>query len=254
MKYTLLQMTQEILSSMDSDEVTSISDTTEATQVARCIRQAYYDLIEDLNPPEHYSQFELTETSGASPTMMTVPSDINKLISIKYDKIADGETAMNYQDVKYLPMKTFMDRMYSLNVDETNVGTYDITVSSDTIPILYIDDKAPEYYTTFGEDETVLFDSYDSAVDSYLRKAKTICYGKKAIAFSLVDGTTPDLDEPYFSRLLNEAKVLAFAELKSVQHAVADRNARRSRSRTQADKFRIKRESDFDQLPHFGRL
>jgi|SRR3990167_3718967 len=254
MKYTLLQMTQEILSSMDSDEVNSINDTTEAQQVARCIRQAYYDLIDDLDPPEHYSMFELTDSGdNAKPTLMTVPADINLVRWVKYNKIANGETAPNYQYIEFLPMDDFLRMMYNLNIDESNIASFDITIDSDSIAVNYINDHSPTYYTCFGDDNTLIFDSYDVAVDTRLAKAKTICYGKKLITFSLSDSTTPDLDEPYFVRLLNEAKLLTFAELKSTDHAIANRNARRSRTKSEARKYRVKKESYFDQLPNFSR-
>ena len=43
-KLTLLNMTQNILSEMDSDEVNGIADTVESTQVAHIIETMYYDL------------------------------------------------------------------------------------------------------------------------------------------------------------------------------------------------------------------
>lgn len=254
MKYTLLEMTQEILSAMDSDEVNSISDTTEAMQVARAVRQAYYDLIEDLNPPEHYTQFELVASGDpGKPTVMYLPADVNSLVSIQYDKIADGETEANISDVSFMSLDRFKRMMYQLSTDETNVGTYTLTtIDASTFPMTYYNDRAPTYYTTF-DDYTVLFDAYDSDVDTTLQANKTVCTGKKEVTLSLSDSATPDLDTSFFPRLLNEAKKLAFAELKSQSHEIAEVNARRSRQRGAARKHRIKIESDFAQLPYFGR-
>lgn len=254
MKYTLLELTTEILSDMDSDEVTSISDTTESMQVARIVRQAYFALIEDLDPPEHYSLFELTDSGDNSkPTYMTVPTDVTSLLWVKYDKILDGETAPNIKPVTFMAMDQFLQNMYSLSTDNSNVGTYDITVGSDNIPVFYTDDKAPTYFTSFGDDEILLFDSYDAEVDTRLMKAKTVAYGRKTATFTLSDEFTPDLDEPYFVRLLNEAKQLAFAQLKSVDHVIAGRTAQRSRTRNTAKKYRVQKESHFDQIPNYGR-
>ena len=53
MKYTLLEMTQDILSNMSSDEVNSISDTPESLQVATIIKQKYYDIVSRGDLPEH---------------------------------------------------------------------------------------------------------------------------------------------------------------------------------------------------------
>ncbi len=42
MRRTLLDMVQEILSDMDSDEVESIDDTVEAEQVVSILKSTYY--------------------------------------------------------------------------------------------------------------------------------------------------------------------------------------------------------------------
>ena len=55
MKYTLLQLVQTIASSMDSDEVNSISDSTESLQIANIVRSVYYDLINRAKLPEHFT-------------------------------------------------------------------------------------------------------------------------------------------------------------------------------------------------------
>jgi len=255
MKYTVLDMTQEILSSMDSDEVNSISDTTEALQVARVIRQAYYDLIEDLNPPEHYSTFELTPSGDSSkPTLLSVPTDVSTVIWIKYNKIEEDGTDPDFDDMSYLPLAEFLNRMYQLRPSEANVGSYLVPNGTDNLEIFYVDDHAPTYYTTLGDDHTIVFDSYDAAVDTTIQKSKTICYGKKIVTFQLEDGFIPDLDDQSFSRLLNEAKVLAFSELKTVEHPVANRNAQRARTRSYVRKFKVKGLSDFEKLPNYGRV
>lgn len=240
---------------MDSDDtITTINDTTEAYQVARCIRQAYFDMIEDLNPPEQYSLFEVTDSgTSTKPTLMTVPTDVNKIVWIKYNKIRDGETVNRFETIDFMPMDQFLNRMYQLDTDESNVGSYTVDFNGDNIQVNYVNDRAPTYYTSLANDNYILFDSYDSTIDGYLDNGKTIAYGRKIITFNLEDSFIPVLDENYFSRLLNEAKVLAFAELKSTDHAIANRNAKRSRNRSVAQKYKLQTDSDFNQLPYFGR-
>ena len=254
MQYTLLQLTQEIMSSLDSDEVNSINDTSESLQVARIIRQAYFDLVEDSKTPKHYTVFELNASGDATkPTLMTIPSDINKIEWIKYNIITSTETAPNYVEIQFLPKGTFFEQMYAMSTDESYIDTFDIsTVDSSTVAVMYRNDKAPQYYTNL-DNYNIIFDSYDATVDTTLQKSKTVCYGRKSITFDLSDSTTPDLDDSLYPRLLNDAKELAFAELKSVSHAIANRNSKRARSRSLYDKYRTEKESDFDQLPYFGR-
>ena len=77
MRYTLLEMTQLILSAMDSDEVNSISDTTESLQVANMARSVFYDMCVDMNFPCYETLLQL-EASGdsAKPVLMTMPSTL----------------------------------------------------------------------------------------------------------------------------------------------------------------------------------
>jgi hypothetical protein len=95
----------------------------------------------------------------------------------------------------------------------------------DTVTVLYVSDKAPEYWTCWNDD-TILFDSYDATVDTTLQKVKTLCGGEKGVVFTLSDSFTPDLDDSQFAMLLNESKALAWAELKQTVHAKAERNSR----------------------------
>jgi hypothetical protein len=253
MKYTLLEMTQEILSSMDSDEVTSITDTAEALQVARIIRQAYYELMNSVDPPELYKVFELTTTSADTPTQLILPDDINSLVWVKYDCHRLNEGGTQFEMIPFRKLEDFLATMHLLDTQESDVVSFNVTIDGDVIPVYCNNSRAPSCYTCLGDDQTIIFDSFDSSVEDFLSGTKTMCYGKETSQFFLTDAFIPKMDEPLFTVLLNEAKVLAFAELKSVNHTVADRNARRGRNRTQAEKFRIKRESAFFDLPHFGR-
>ena len=44
-KMTLLEITQDIMSDMDSDNVNSINDSVEALQVAQVVKTTYYNII-----------------------------------------------------------------------------------------------------------------------------------------------------------------------------------------------------------------
>lgn len=229
MKLTLLEIVKLLMSDMDSDEITSINDTPESLQVANMVKETYIDIISRANLPEHYSVFELASGASASyPCVMTLPTDVLNLIWVKYDN-ADAPSAtfsQYYQDVKYMDTKQFFERMYSFDPDVSTVDTNTITIGSDSIPLVWENDKFPEWYTTY-DDYTLLFDSYRSSVDTYLTKNKTVCYGLKEPTFSLTDGATPDLDSKQFSLLIQEAKSQAFIDLKQTDNPKAEQRARK---------------------------
>lgn len=252
MKYTLLEIVQDILSSMDSDEVTSITDTVESQQVAKVVRTVYYDIINRAKPPEQSTLFQLTETSASTPVIMTVPSTFNSVDWIKYDVAAVGDP-IEYTTMVPVPIEDFLDRMYSLVSTDTNVDTFTSTIGSSTINFLHYNDRAPTYYATY-DDNTIVFDSYDSTVETYLRSTKSLAFGLKRITWDESDAAVPDLNDLQFQLLLNEAKSLAWAELKQTTHTKAEVTARREWVSMQNNIREVKGVSnDFDELPYFGR-
>lgn len=251
--YTNLDYTQTILSSLDSDEVNSISDTVESLQVANIIKTVYNDMQARMDLPEHKTLFELNASGDtAAPVIMYRPSDVLSIDWVQYDKILSTETDPNYQPVTFMPIGQFLVMTNSQNTDETWIDEVTLAVGSDSVTFKYRNDTAPQYYTTF-DDSTIVFDSFDSAVDATLQKNKTRCYGKKDQSFQMTDTFVPFLDRDLSTLLLNEAKVLAFAELKQTQHAVAGQWARRGWVKSQKSQRAIDVQSDFDRLPNFGR-
>lgn len=254
MKKTLLEIVQGILSSMDSDEVNSISDTTESLQVARIVQDTYEDIIARADVPEHWGFFEL-EASGSvdKPTQMTIPSNVLTVKWIKYNCMESGETSPVYDDLYFVELEDFLRRMYLLNSDDSEVEKGSLTSNSETFDLFWYNDRWPSYYTTF-DDHTLIFDAYKQTVDSTLQKSKTMCYGQLEPSFTFSDSFTPDLDAKHFAILINEAKVQAFAELKQSQNAVAERRARNGWINLQRAKQAIPNPfSEYDRLPNYGR-
>jgi hypothetical protein len=252
MKYTLLELSQIIASSMDSDEFDSINDTTESLQIANVVRTCYFDLVNQGNYPEDLVLFNLTETSDATPTRMTLPTTIGSLKWLKYNIEDLTDTDQNWQIMRPLSLEDFLNRMHRLAESEDEVETYDLTIGSSTIPIMYLDDKYPEYYTTY-DDNSVLFDSVDTDTEDFLRSTKTQGYGRKLQTFTMEDSFTAPLDDDQFALLLQESKSLAWAELKQTPHAKAEQSARRHKISQQMNKKAIKLYKAFDELPYFGR-
>jgi hypothetical protein len=68
-----------------------------------------------------------------------------------------------------------------------------------------------------------------------------------------VDTFIPQLDNNIFPLLLNEAKSLAFLELKQQPHVKAEQEIKRQISSLQKFKAVTKQPTDFERLPNFGR-
>lgn len=364
MKQTILQMTQDILSSMSSDEVNSISDTPESLQVANIIKQKYFDIISRVDITDHEQLCQLNSSlNPAQPVVMYVPQGIAELKWVKYydSNSLDGNTATDfahdlntditpnsgsgapkwstfssttvtiglglvaftvsqglkisigdyaiatyaptnasvsgqvtsyssgtgtltinvtsvngtgtysswnivqgastpsgpgYLYVTILPNDEFLNYMSGLNPANKNVLTFTLADNSNNFngnfTFNYNDDKTPTYCTIISN-HYVIFDSFDSSIDSTLQSSKTMALGRVIPVFLLQDTFVPDLAEENFPLLLNEAKSLAFYELKQMQHPLADKEVKRGWSAIQKKKAVINRPTYFDELPGFGR-
>lgn len=244
---TLLEMTQDILSDMDSDEVNSINDSVESLQVAQIIKTTYYNIIDGRDYDFLYEMFQL-DSSGTSdrPTHMKLPENILDLKYVKYNTRKSTDTKDKYTKIKYLMPEDFMEL-----VDKRDSSKSDVTVVTDTtgISINVKNDKAPEYFTSF-DDENIVFDSYNSVVESTLQKNKTQCHGKKSVTFTILDAFTPDLPVQMFSYLLAESKSVAFATLKQMPNAKAEQVSVSQKRRMSQDAWRLKNGIHY---PNYGR-
>jgi len=137
-------------------------------------------------------------------------------------------------------------------VDSRDSSKSNVTVVTDPtgISINVMKDKAPEYFTSF-DDENLVFDSYDSEVDTTLQNNKTQCHGKRSVAFTLSDSFTPDLPVQMFSYLLAEAKSTSFVTLKQMANAKAEQVSVSQKRRMSQDAWRVKNGIHY---PNYGRM
>ena len=227
MKLTLLDMVQDILNDLDSDEVNSLDDTVEATQIAQILKTTYQALAANRNWAHQKSLIQLAASGNtAIPTHMTLDSQVKELSFIKYNKIKSGETRKRYEDIHYLYPDEFLEKLNVRDNDKSNVLVVTDTVSS--VDLLIETDKHPTYWTSF-DDETIVFDSYDSAIESTLQASKVQAFGVLNLRWTATDLFIPDMPEEAFPGFLAEAKSTAFLVLKQMTNEKAEQSATRQR-------------------------
>lgn len=257
MKYSLLEIVQTVLSSMDSDEVNSIEDTVESQQVVEIVKTVYDDIISrgDLN--SNKTPFNLVaSTDPTKPTIMTRPDGIDRVDWIKYDCQVLGDPGPVWVLMEYLPFETFIDYVHQYNPMNSDVAYFDHLFNGYTIRFNYKNGTAPTFYTSL-DDTTLVFDAYDSQVDTTLQSSKTIGYGAQTSNFVREDSFVPNLMPQQFALLLNEAKSLAWAELKQTAHVKAEASARRNWVHLQRSRLSVPDYTNpltnFNRLPNFSR-
>ncbi len=227
MRYTLKELVDRILESMDSDEVNTFSDTAESLAVANIIKECYYNIISEIEPKEAMGLFHL-DSSGDNlkPTQMFLPSSVYQIEWLKYN-VGDTLSDTNFRDLEYLCVSDFFDYMNGLDIGETWVDSQVVTMNGQDFNIKFRNDQYPTYWTS-PDDGLILFDSLDLSVETTLTSSRTYGYGGLIPVFTMADTFVPDLDPRQFQLLLNAAKAQAFIELKQIENAKAERKERRN--------------------------
>ena len=242
MKRTLLQIVQNILSDMDSEDVNSISDSIEAEQIASVVRDVYYNMVSTRMIPEHQELVKLVSLSNSAlPTHFQVPDSVKRIDFIRYNVSTTSD--IEFKEIQYIEPLLFL----TLHQDGANVTTvYDVNGNT---PLLIRNDQMPTYYTSF-DDLHIVMDSYKSDTDQILAENKTQALGHKIPTFTISDNFTPDLDEVLFPYLIAESKSTCFSLFKSGVDQKIEQAARRQKSYMQSDMYRVKKEN---KRPYYGR-
>jgi hypothetical protein len=223
MKKTLLEIVQDIASDIDTDEINSISDTTEATQIAQIVKSTYEAIMSNRNWP-HTAKLVRMNSSGdnTKPNIMTFDENIKELISVYYNKAKFGDTRIRYEQIKYIEPDDMLRVFYGRNTDSTTID-----VVNDGVQVYIIqNNKAPDYFTSF-DDSTIVFDSYDSSVDTTLQTSKIQVRAYVTPEFVMSDDYIPDLPEEAFSFLIEEAKSKAAYRIAQKPDQKAEQESKR---------------------------
>lgn len=224
MRYTLLQIVQDILNELDSDEVNSIDDTTESKQVAQIVKSTYRNLCANR---DWANQRKLIQLDGVSdvdrPNYIKCPSGVKELLSFSYNcKKADTDKD-DRRELKWMEPDEFL--RYTNLRDSTAENIKKVRDHSGSI-LLIRTDTPPTYYTSF-DDTLIVTDSYDSLVDDTLQSSKTQCIAYVLKDWVHADDAIPDIPEEAFPALIESAKSTAFLTLKQMDNPKAEAEAQR---------------------------
>lgn len=221
-KKTLLEIVQSVLNDMVSDEVNDIDDTVESQTVANIVQSVYESMLANRNWPHTKSLVQLDALADiAKPVYLRMPERLKELISISYDVRKLGETAVKYKEIKYRDPETFLRVISQRDSDKSTV---DEIVDFSGIKLLIQNDKAPDYWTSF-DDVHIIFDSFDSSLESTITKSKTSCIAYITPLFVRGNTAIPDLPAEAFPALIAEVKSTAFYDLKQMPNEKEEKRA-----------------------------
>lgn len=250
-KDTLLVIVQGILSDADSDEVNSISDTIESMQCARVVKTIFEDVVtgnRDLT--YHEKIIRLTATDTNTPNVMERPAGLINIEWVQYDKRLTAGGAQRYSPIRYRDPESFFSFVSGRTIGASDIDAVTLD-SGHVIPVKNA--QAPTYYTFLQGYDDIIFDAYDSGLETNLQNSKSLAYGEVKPTLALTDGAIPDLPEHLFNTLVSSARALYFDLFKDGVTKQVDKLERRAEVRAQRVRHITKTERDNNPTPHYGR-
>jgi len=227
-RMTLLELVQRVLDALGSDQVNSIDDTIESQQIAEEARVTYYEMMDRDEWPHLIQQTQLESVSDTDhPNYLKIPENIVEITDLRYETTESGDSNKTMKRIEYLSPQEFLNKLYTRNTSNSNV---DQITGFDGIPLWIINDDPPMYWTTF-DNEYIVFDSYDSAVDTTMQSSKSVIRAKVIPTWSDTDTFIPDMPDDMFSTYLAELTSAAFTYLKDSQSPKDEQRARRGMSK-----------------------
>ena len=240
MKRTLLRVVQDTSRYLAGFNVNSVFDTDESLDIAYIAERMYYLMCQRYNNVQFTGAVGTLESyiDPTYPTYMTIPENVQRIqdSKIQYNAVKYSDNAtVRYQDVQYLSPKDFLER--SKMVSDAVPNTVVVNDPSG-VEFVIRTDKAPSYCTSF-DGNTVIFDSYDSEVDTTLQQTKTRVHFTKEEVFLIQDAfeipIPTELSEMYLDMVIAEASV----QLRQEPAQEVQRRARSAQIRMQQKFGRI---------------
>jgi hypothetical protein len=204
-KLTLLSIVNSYMDATDGFRVSSIDDTIDSQQVASIAEKVFNDLVNDVfssGLTENLVQLESLADS-ARPNYLKLPDTAMRINDsrVMYNVTTGeaGSSTLNFKEIEYLSPDEFLDLVGKRSTTESNTQT--VTDFSGYQMVIY-NKKAPQYYTDF-DDEHLVFDSFDSDVDSVLQSSKSGILTSVQRTFTQSDNYVIDFPEWFHPTYLN---------------------------------------------------
>ena len=165
---------------------------------------------------------------------------------IKYETTEVGDADKSYAEILYCDPVKFLDDLLQRNTSATEITE---VTNPDGAPLWIFNERAPRIWTSF-DDENVVFDAFDSDIESTVQGSKSVVHCVKAPVFFKTDTSIADLPEKAFPLFLAESKRASHIYLKQQDSPLDAKRALRGQNRLKDKDWRA---HDRKKTTNFGR-
>ncbi len=221
-KRTILKLVQDLGAGINSDEIDTLDETIEATDIATLLSQTLQEVLDRKTWEFMKGKVrQLDARAGGSTELntLTIPTDVTRITCLKYRDNND-----KFRELTYMQACEFIELVQSRDATESNITAID---NADGVALNVDTTVAPQYWTSFDE-ETITFDAYDSTSGTGNLIADSVII---ADVMPVTDFTDPvavlNIPERMETLVFNEALVTCNYRLRQIRDPRADRIARR---------------------------
>lgn len=158
-KRTILQLVAQLGEGIESDEIESLNETVEASDIASILEQTYKEILNRRTwefMTGKVRQLDNRLPASTELNTLLIPADVKKITCLRYkDEVSD-----KFGDLLYLTACDFVEMVQSRTVTDAAITSI---LNEDGVELLTFTDRKPEHWTSFDE-ATITFDAYDVAL------------------------------------------------------------------------------------------
>ena len=225
-KRTILQLVQQLGEAIGSDEIDTLNETIEASEIATILEQTVTEVISRKRwefIKDRPRQLDIRELSSTQLNTLLIPSDVTRVNCLRY-RDTNNLNVTTFLDVIYLQPCEFLEFVQARDSSDTNITAI---ANADGVLINVLTDNTPTRWTSFDE-EVITFDAYDASLGTGNLIADSVII---ADIVPVIDFTDPDatlkVPERMETLIYNEALSTCAIRLRQTVDPKAERVARR---------------------------
>jgi hypothetical protein len=225
-KRTILQLVQQLGESIGSDEIDTLDETIEASEIATILEQTVTEVISRKRwefIKDRVRQLDIRDIASTQLNTLVIPSDVTRINCLKYRDTNNADVT-TFIKLTYMQPCEFIEFVQARNSADSNITAI---ANDDGVLINVLTDNAPTRWTSFDE-ENITFDAYDATLGTGNLIADSVIIADIVPVIDYTDATaTLKVPERMETLIYNEAVSTCAIRLRQTVDPKAERVARR---------------------------
>lgn len=230
-RMTLLQIVQNVLLSMEADNVNSLSGTVESAAIAETAREVYYEMMSQGDWPHLVKTTQLISVSdNEKPNYLEIPENYQDIRALFYNNI----------ELEYMEPMDFIKSSIERNQLDENIVQ---VISFNGVQLNVFNNETPRYFTIF-EDKYVITEAWDQEQESTLQGINSIVTASVLPEWETREDYVPEMTDQMFPTYLALVKRAAFLYFRREASAKDERQALAGMGRLRLDVNKLYRKEN----------